>query len=341
MKAIVKTKPDVGLELLDVPMPEVKPDELLVKVLATGICGSDQEIYKWAPSKQFIKPGTIIGHEFFGEVVDMGNEVHGFSVGDRISSDSHLPCGKCYLCRTGKPHLCMKSGILGNHVNGCFAEYLALPQAAAIKMDPATNPVYGALMEPMGVVYHAAMRTPLSGRRVLVIGAGALGYMMVHAAKTLGASRVMVSSTNDDKIKMLLEEGADFAVNSRKTDPVKEIMEYTHGVGADVIFEMSGAVPMMKMAYDCAAYQGTIVNVGIPSGPVTIEDYWNTCMTKELTMTSSFGRLFYETWELMADLLETGKLRPEKYVCGTLPLEQFEEGFAKARGAMGRVVFTL
>ena len=118
-------------------------------------------------------------------------------------------------------------------------------------------------------------------------------------------------------------------------------MEYTHGVGADVVFEMSGAVPMMKMAYDAAAYQGAIVNVGNPSGPVVIEDYWNTCMTKELQLTASFGRLFYETWELMADLLETGKLQPEKYVCGTLPLEEFEEGFAKARGAMGRVVFTL
>ena len=164
MKAVVKAKPGVGLELWDREMPKIEPDEMLVKVLAAGICGSDRDIYNWRASKQGIPLPMTIGHELFGEVVELGSQVQGFEVGDRISSDSHMPCGTCYLCRTGKPHLCMKRGVLGNQKNGCFAEYLALPAVAAVKMPKDTKPEFGALMEPMGVVYHAASVTPLSGK---------------------------------------------------------------------------------------------------------------------------------------------------------------------------------
>lgn len=339
MKAIVKTRPDVGCELMEVPMPVIKPDELLVKVLATGICGSDRDVYNWAEPKRGLKIPFTMGHEFFGEIIEVGEQVKGFSVGDMISSDSHLPCGECYLCRTGKKHLCMERGLLGHHVNGCFAEYIALPASVAFKMPKDTRPEDGALMEPMGVVYHAVTRAEISGKTVLVLGLGALGYMMADAVRIMGASRVIVCSTNDEKLEKAIGNGADFAINSKTENVVEKVMEYTNGNGADVVFEMSGAQKLYELAIDCAAFGGTMVVVGVPTETVQIKQYFNRVMAKELVITTSFGRLFYETWELMRDLLQMKKLDPSRYTGKVFTLDQFEEAFEEAKHTMGRVLF--
>jgi len=338
MKAIVKTERAVGAKLMDMPMPSLKPDELLVKVYASGICGSDRDIYEWKASKHGLPLPVIMGHEFFGEVVELGSAVTGFKRGDYVAADSHMPCGKCHLCKTGLDHLCMERGILGHQKDGCFAEYIALPEVAAIKMPEGTRPEHGALMEPMGVVYHAASRVSLSGKKVLVMGIGALGYMMADAVKLLGASRVIVCSTSDDKIKKCLDGGADFGINSRSEDAVAKVKEYTDGSGADVVFEMSGAVSLFNLGIDCCAYGGTMVSVGVPNEDVVIHNYWGRVMQKQIRLDSSFGREFYETWELMADLLETGKLDPSKYVGEILPIEEFEKGFELAKTTLGRVI---
>jgi threonine 3-dehydrogenase len=338
MKAIVKMKPGIGAEYVDLPMPKIEDDELLVKVLATGICGSDRDIYEWKPAKQGIPLPMTMGHELFGEVVEVGSAVRGFAAGDRISSDSHMPCGNCYLCRTGKQHLCMKRGVLGHQKNGCFAEYLALPAVAAVKMAGDTRPELGALMEPMGVVYHAASAVPLSGKKVLVMGMGALGYMMTDAAKNLGASRVIICSTSDDKIARALNESADFGVNSKTENVPEKVLEYTDGAGADVVFEMTGINTLYNMAIDAMAYGGTMVGVGTPSEDIVIPKYFERINKKELTITATFGREMYQTWELMFDLLGTGRLQPEKYVGDILPMAEFKTGFESAKGCLGRVM---
>lgn len=338
MKSVVKLEKGAGAVFMDSPMPVIKDDEMLVKVLATSICGSDRDIYDWAASKHGLPLPVIMGHEFFGEVIELGSRVTGFAKGDRISSDSHLPCGECYLCRTGKPHLCMKRGILGHQKDGCFAEYIALPAAAAVKMAPDTDPKLGALMEPMGVVYHAASVTPLSGKSVLVMGVGALGYMMIDAAKMLGASRVIACSTSDEKLKKVLAENADFGINSRTEDVALKVKEYTNGIGADVVFEMSGIVSLYNLAIDSCAYQGTIVCVGVPSEDVVIPDYFDRVMKKEIVIKASFGRLMFETWELMADLLDSKKLDPARYVGGCYALEDYEKGIEASRGCLGRII---
>ena len=338
MKAVVKAKPGVGLELWEREMPKIEPDEMLVKVLAAGICGSDRDIYNWRASKQGIPLPMTIGHELFGEVVELGSQVQGFAVGDRISSDSHMPCGTCYLCRTGKPHLCMKRGVLGNQKNGCFAEYLALPAVAAVKMPKDTKPEFGALMEPMGVVYHAASVTPLSGKSVMVMGMGALGYMMIDAAKNLGASRVIICSTSDAKIKQALAENADFGVNSKTEDVVAKCMEFTNGHGVDVVFEMTGIPALYNMSLDCMAYGGELVAVGTPSEDIVIPKFFDRVGKKELVLRATFGREMYQTWELMFDLMDIGKLKPEKYVGAVLPMTDFEKGFELAKTCLGRIV---
>ena len=338
MKAVVKTIPGIGAEYLEVPMPVIEADEMLVRVLAAGICGSDRDIYNWRPSKQNLPLPVTMGHEFFGEVVEIGSMVQGFEVGDRISSDSHMPCGSCYLCRTGKPHLCMKRGILGHQKNGCFAEYIALPAVAAVKMPRETKPELGALMEPVGVVYHAASVVPLSGKSVLVMGMGALGYIMIDAAKNLGASRVILCSTNDEKIERALSENADFGINSRREDVAARVFDYTNGHGADVVFEMTGINALYNASIDSLAYGGTMVGVGTPSEDIVIPNYFDRVNKKEIVIRASFGREMYQTWELMFELMDSGKLKLEKYRGDLYPLASFKEAFEDTAGSLGRVV---
>lgn len=338
MKAVVKTKPEAGAEFLDVPMPKLQDDEMLVKVLATGICGSDRDVYEWQASKHDLPLPVIMGHEFFGEILELGRGVKGFKVGERISSDSHMPCGECYLCRTGKSHLCMKRGILGHQKDGCFAEYIALPAVAAVHMPEGIKPELGALMEPMGVVYHAATRTELSGKSVLVLGLGALGYIMADAARILGAGRVIVCSTKDDKIQQAIGYGADFGINSKTEDVRTKVLEYTNGHGVDVVFEMSGYVGLYNLGIDSLAYGGTMVVVGVPSVNVEISDYMNRVIFKEITIMTSFGRLFYQTWELMKELIDAGKLDPSRYVGEILSLSEFKQGLALSKNSIGRII---
>lgn len=338
MKAIVKTRPEPGAEFKDMPMPKLQSDEMLIKVGATGICGSDKDIYEWGKSKHHLPLPVIMGHEFFGEVAELGSAVQGFKPGDLIAADCHLPCGDCYECRTGYAHLCMKRGILGHEKDGCFAEYIALPAAAAIKMPAGTKPEHGALMEPMGVVYHAAMHAPVSGKTVLITGLGTLGYIMSHAAKLLGATRVIVCSTNDEKLDKCLVEGADYRINSLKENVAAMTMKHTRGNGADIIFECSGHVPLLNMGLDAAAYGADLVMIGVPNEDLVIPQYFNRVGKKEIKIRGTFGRSFYNTWELMKDLLDTGKLDPSRYVGKVIGLEDFEEAFELAKTSMGRII---
>lgn len=338
MKAVVKTVPERGAVLMDVPAPTPAADELLVKVLAAGICGSDRDVYEYKPSKHGLPLPVVMGHEFFGEVVGMGAEVKGFEIGEAISSDCHMPCGQCYLCRTGRRHLCMKRGLLGHQKDGCFAEYIAVPAVAAFHMPPNTLPEHGALMEPMGVVYHAAQRVPMSGKSVLIMGLGALGLMMADAARTLGASRVIVCSTSDAKLQEVLACGADFGINSKSENVRERVLACTGGHGAEVTFEMSGNEGLYNLCLDCTAVGGTMVVVGVPAAEVIIHDYVNRVIFREITITTSFGRLFYETWELMKDLLEIRRLNPARYIGRVFPLAEFEQGFEAAKSTAGRVI---
>lgn len=196
MKAVLKTKPEVGAELRLVERPEVTPGHLLVKVLATALCHSDFDVYNYAPSvaAQNLKMPWIMGHEFFGEIVQVGQGVEGFAVGDRISSDSHVPCGYCHTCITGNQHICDNTmTVLGRTHPGCFAEYINLPAVAAVKMPKETRPECGALMEPFGVAVHAIQQAEIAGKTLVITGLGTIGMMALASARFLGATASLQS----------------------------------------------------------------------------------------------------------------------------------------------------
>ena len=236
MKAVLKTKPEVGAELRLVERPEVTPGHLLVKVLATALCHSDFDVYNYAPSvaAQNLKMPWIMGHEFFGEIVQVGQGVEGFAVGDRISSDSHVPCGYCHTCITGNQHICDNTmTVLGRTHPGCFAEYINLPAVAAVKMPKETRPECGALMEPFGVAVHAIQQAEIAGKTLVITGLGTIGMMALASARFLGATRIIAVSTSEEKLKMAEELGADFGINSRTQDvvqAVREALERDYGV---------------------------------------------------------------------------------------------------------------
>ncbi|MGE4483962.1 MAG: alcohol dehydrogenase catalytic domain-containing protein [Oscillospiraceae bacterium] len=341
MKAIMKTRPAPGAELRNIPIPEIKEDELLVKLRASALCGSDKDVYEYTPSvaAQNLPMPFVMGHELFGEVIETGQNVTGFLSGDMVASDSHMPCLSCYLCNTGKRHLCMKRGVLGRRKDGCFAEYMALPAVAAVKMAPNMKPEHGPLLEPLGVAIHAAQRVNLSGCSVLVTGLGTIGMMQVDVARLMGANRIIACSTSDEKLRTACRYGANHGVNSRKTDVLDEVMRLTGGNGVDVVFEMSGALHLYNLGIDCLSKGGTLVSVGLFNEPVVIEDYNSRVIRSERTLTSVFGRLMFETWAVTKEFLSLGRIDLDRYIGAVLPLEEFGHGVELSKKVLGRIIY--
>lgn len=342
MKAVQKTKPAPGAALTLVEKPEVTPGHLLVRVLAAALCHSDFDVYNYAPSvaAQNLKMPWIMGHEFFGEIVEVGQGVQGFAVGDRISSDSHVPCGYCHTCITGNAHICDNGmTVLGRTHPGCFAEYINLPAVAAVKMPQDTDPKCGALMEPFGVAVHAIGQAEIAGRSLVITGLGTIGMMALAAARHLGATRIIAVSTNDDKLRLAKELGADVGINSRKQDVVAAVREATDGIGAERVIEMTGVVRFFNLAIDMLAPAGRMVCVGNYNEDVVIPNYQLRVMNKELTITGIFGRRMFETWELARELVRGQKVDLSRFIGAVMPLEDFDRGAKMAPTLFGRVVY--
>ncbi len=342
MKAVLKTKPEVGAELRLVERPEVTPGHLLVKVLATALCHSDFDVYNYAPSvaAQNLKMPWIMGHEFFGEIVQVGQGVEGFAVGDRISSDSHVPCGYCHTCITGNQHICDNTmTVLGRTHPGCFAEYINLPAVAAVKMPKETRPECGALMEPFGVAVHAIQQAEIAGQTLVITGLGTIGMMALASARFLGATRIIAVSTSEEKLKMAEELGADFGINSRTQDVVQAVREATDGIGSDRVIEMTGVVRFFNLAIDMLAPAGRLVCVGNYNEDVVIPNYQMRVMNKELTITGIFGRRMFETWELAKELVVSGHVKLERFIGEIMPLTDFDRGAKIAPKTFGRIVY--
>ena len=342
MKAVLKTRPEVGAELQMVERPAVTPGHLLVKVLAAALCHSDFDVYNYAPSVavQNLKMPWIMGHEFFGEVVEVGQGVAGFAVGDRISSDSHVPCGHCHTCITGNQHICdHHMTVLGRTHPGCFAEYINLPAVAAVKMPKQTRPECGALMEPFGVAVHAIQQAEIAGKTLVITGLGTIGMMAVAAAHYLGATRIIAVSTNEQKLKMAKELGADVGINSQSQNVVEAVWQATDGTGADRVIEMTGVVRFFNLAIDMLAPAGRMVCVGNYNEDVIIPNYQLRVMNKELTITGIFGRRMFETWELAKELVVSGHVDLARFIGDVMPLEAFDRGAHIAPHPFGRIVY--
>ena len=327
MYGLVKAAPAPGAEIQEnLPIPSVGPRDILVKVRATAICGTDSHIMAWTPYAQQRGPTPMVfGHEFSGDVVEIGSEVTEVKVGDKVAGETHIPCNHCRMCKSNKRHICENMKIIGVHVPGAFAQYISFPVDCAFKLAPDFSYETGALLEPMGVAVHGVDCGEVEGKTVVVNGCGPIGLMAVGAAKAWGAKQVIALDVIDEKLAVATEMGADVVLNSRTADAAAEVVRLTDG-GADVALDYTGVVPAIKSLFHMITNGGRIVLVGLPNNPIEL-DLTSDIIYKEATVVGSTGRLMYKTWEQCIDLINSGKFNIAPVVSGKYALRDFEQAF--------------
>ena len=341
MRAMVKAKAGPGLEMQRVDIPAVGPRDVLVKVRAASICGTDLHIWNWDPwSQGRIKPPVITGHEFGGEVVEVGAQVTTVVPGDFVSAECHIVCGVCTQCRTGRSHICQNVSIIGVDRDGCFAEYLSFPAENAW-LNPPDMPVeWASIQDPFGNAVHTALSTELTARTVLVTGCGVIGLLAISIARAAGASAVFATEVQPFRIEKARHAGATAVFNPRETDVVWEIMEATQGQGVDVLLEMSGHPQALKQGFALLKNGGYAALLGIPARPVEF-DLADAIIFKGATVQGISGRRMYQTWYQTRSLLDSGTVRVDPLITHHFLFEEesFEKGMALMNaGECGKVV---
>lgn len=328
MKAVVKTKAAPGAELVEVEVPRPGVGEVLVRVRATSICGTDVHIYEWDSwSQGRIKNiPQILGHEFAGEVVEVGTSVKNIKVGDYISAETHIPCNSCIQCLTGQQHICGNLKILGVDCNGCFAEYAVVPEIVCWKNSPEIPPEFASVQEPLGNSIYATLVEDVAGKTVAVIGEGPTGLFAVGVARVSGASKIFMIGKHPYRMEIARKMGADHLVYVDQMDAVQYVLDETNGVGVDVVLEMAGSQKALEDGFLMVRKGGRFSAFGIPSGPVKI-DYANGIVFKGVTVYGVNGREMYRTWFRTRNLLESKRLDISPVVTHRLPLSDFARGF--------------
>lgn len=339
MKVVVKARPEAGAELKTVEIPKIGPRDILVKVQATSICGTDYHIYSWDEwSQNRIKTPQVMGHEFAGEVVKMGSEVTKVKLGDIVSAETHIVCNTCEFCLTGKGHICKDTEILGVDTQGTFAEYVAIPEDNAWVNDPSVPPEYLCIQEPLGNAVHTVLSGDVIGKTVAVVGCGPIGIMAVNVAKAVGAAKVIAIEVNEYRLNLADELGADVTINPLKEDVVARVLEETDGIGIDVVAEMSGNPMAIRQAFKYIKLGGRMSMLGIPNGEVSL-DIANDIVFKGITINGIVGRKMYDTWYQVKGLIASGNLNLDKLVTHRFSLEDFDKGMElMASGNCGKVI---
>ncbi|HBV67889.1 MAG TPA: L-threonine 3-dehydrogenase [Clostridiales bacterium] len=336
MRAVVKENVGIGAVLKDVEMPVLNEGEVLIKVKAAAICGTDQIIYVWNTWAQNnnIKLPTILGHECSAEVVEVGPGVKGLKPGDYVACETHIPCGECYQCRNGEQHICGNLKLFGIHTNGCYAEYAKIPAICAVKIPESINPNVGAVLEPLGTAVRANVEVQSSGKNVAVIGCGPIGLMAVGAAKAFGAANIYAIDINDYRLGIAKEMGATEIINSSQDKAGEKLVELTNGVGVDAFIDASGNTAAILEGFKGLRKGGKVALIGLPSRPLEI-DLGSQVVFKEATIIGIHGRRMFETWTTMSNLLDKGLLNIDPVITHVLKLEEFEKGFEIAQNGMG------
>jgi threonine 3-dehydrogenase len=329
MKAVRKIRSAPGLDLVEIDIPENKPHEVLMKVEATAICGSDLHFYNWdAFAQSKIKPPLTIGHEFAGEIVAVGREVKGFKVGDYATADSHVVCGKCGVCQIGLQHICQNLKIFGNEIDGSFAEYIAVPESSLWRLSRDIPSDIGAMLEPVGGAVQATLIEPVTAQSVVIFGDGPIGLAAVAVANVAGASRVSLVGIVPSRLDVARQMGADAVYNAvADKEIVEKILAETNGMGVDVVLEISGAHAALKDAFAVVRKGGRVTLFGISPGPVPEFDFNFNVILKQVRVRGVAGRHMWDTWKVLDGLMQTGRLNIRPLITGELPLEEFETGF--------------
>jgi threonine 3-dehydrogenase len=339
MKALRKTRAGKGLQIEKIATPPVGPTDVLVRVKATSICGTDLHIYGWDRwSQGRIEPPVTLGHEFCGVVESVGEEVSAVRPGDFVSAEMHVNCGHCQQCRLGQAHICQNLRIIGIDIDGAFAEFVKIPATNIWKLDPAIPEHYAAILDPLGNAVHTVLAGAIAGQTVLVTGCGPIGLMSMAVAKACGCSTVFATETNDHRREMALKMGANYVFNPASEDPVKKIKEATGGTGVDVLLEMSGNPTAIQQGFKALRAGGRASLLGIPTENVPL-DLVEDVIFKGATVQGIYGRRMYETWVQMTALLKAGRVNLEPLFGERMELDNFEAAFAKLQsGLAGKVL---
>jgi threonine 3-dehydrogenase len=325
MKALCKLKPEPGIWMTDIPVPQIGVNDVLVKIKKTAICGTDIHIYNWDDwAKATIPVPMAVGHEFVGEVVAIGEEVTGIKLGDRVSGEGHITCGHCRNCRAGKRHLCRNTVGIGVNRQGCFAEYLAMPAVNLFLLSDKISDDVAAILDPLGNATHTALSFDVVGEDVLITGAGPIGIMAVAIAKKIGARFVVISDVNDYRLSLAKQMGADRAVNVTRDSIENAVQELGIKEGFDVGLEMSGNPHAFKDLIQAMNHGGHVAILGIPPQATNID--WNQVIFKGLTLKGIYGREMFETWYKMASLIQSG-LNVAPVITHHFPVADYQQAF--------------
>ncbi len=337
MLALVKEKPEVGLWMREVDIPEVGANDVLIKIKKTSICGTDLHIYNWDEwSQKTIKTPMTIGHEYVGEIVQLGSQVKGWQIGERVSGEGHIVCGACRNCLAGRRHYCPNTIGVGVNRDGAFAQYLSIPTTNVWRCAPDISDDIISCFDPLGNATHTALQFDLIGEDVLITGAGPIGMMAAAICKHVGARNVVVSDLNEYRLALAKEMGATRVVNATKEDLRDVMKELNMKEGFDVGLEMSGSPQAFSGMVDVMHNSGKIALLGLVK-PGTVID-WDKVIFHGLTIKGVYGREMYETWYKMTTMLQSG-LDISKVITHRFDVRDFEEGFkAMNTGQSGKVV---
>ena len=337
MKSLVKAKAQEGIWLQDVPKPKIGHNDLLIKVKKTAICGTDIHIYNWDEWAQKTIPVPMtVGHEFVGVVAEIGSEVQGFKVGDRVSGEGHITCGHCRNCRAGRRHLCRNTVGVGVNRPGCFAEYLSIPAVNAFPLPDDISDDVAAFLDPLGNATHTALSFDLVGEDVLITGAGPIGCMAAAIAKHVGARHVVITDVNDYRLDLAKKLGASRTVNVTKQKLQGVMDELGMKEGFDVGLEMSGNAQAFKQMLEVMNHGGKLALLGLLPKDAGID--WDKVIFKGLFLKGIYGREMFETWHKMVSMLQSG-LDITPVLTHHYPVNDFQKGFDVMRsGQSGKVV---
>jgi threonine 3-dehydrogenase len=333
------------MEVREVPTPVCGPSDVLIRVHAAGVCGTDLHIWEWdAWASGRLKPPVVIGHEFAGEIAALGHEAAAeelLAVGDLVTAEGHIVCGHCLQCRNGHGHLCSRTRIIGVDRDGAFADYIAMPASNIIKLSGIPVDV-GAIMDPIGNAVHTVLEGgELPGSTVFVLGCGPIGCFACGVAKAAGASLVIASDLNDMRLSLAKRMGADVTLNPGRDDVLARIKELTGGDGVDLVCEMSGHPAGHGQAFAAARLGGRVNLLGTPSRTTEV-DFARDVIFKGLTLYGVTGRKMYTTWQQMARFLRNGQLDPMPVVTHRFPLERIADAIGVIKdGKAGKVILEI
>lgn len=337
MKALVKAKAEKGIWMEDVPKPVIGPNDVLVKIKKTAICGTDIHIYNWDDwAAKTIPVGMVVGHEFAGEIVELGSEVQGLNINQRVSGEGHITCRYCRKCRAGERHLCRNTQGIGVDRQGIFAEYAAIPAVNICPLPDTISDDLGAVLDPLGNATHTALEFDMVGEDVLITGAGPIGIMAVAIARHVGARHVVITDVNDYRLSLAEKMGATRAVNVSKTSLNDVMTDLKMAEGFDVCLEMSGVAQAFKDMLDVTNHGGKIAMLGIMPTDTGID--WNQVIFKGLNIHGIYGRKMFETWYKMIAMIEGG-LDISSIITHEFPIDDFQTGFdTMLSGQSGKVI---